>query len=193
MLLSLTSLLYRASRPYVAVLGRLSGEGNTSGDVYGDIERHPKSEPIPGLLILRLDAPLYFFNANVARSQILELIRGDPRPAAVLLDIGATTDFDVTTTDMVRDLATELREESIELLLAQAKGPVRDRMRRTGLMALVGEDRVYLSASGRDRSARRIPKPLNGSAATPAARSNRAAGHHVMGTLAVRSERDCRR
>ena len=64
-LLSVVMLLYRASRPYIAILGkRASGE-------YGDMGRHVDAQPIPGLVILRLDAPLYFFNANVARTQIL--------------------------------------------------------------------------------------------------------------------------
>ncbi len=62
-LLSLMLVLYRASRPYVARLGKLSGERAT----YVDLERHPEAEEIPGLLMLRIDAPLYFFNVNVAR------------------------------------------------------------------------------------------------------------------------------
>ena len=72
-LLSVVMLLYRASRPYIAILGkRASGE-------YGDMGRHADAQPVPGLVILRLDAPLYFFNANVARTQIL---RADRRHAA---------------------------------------------------------------------------------------------------------------
>ena len=74
MLLSVVFLLYRASRPYVAALGRLPGYRAT----YGDLPRHPDAEPIPGLLIVRLDAPLYFFNANVARTQILGLVAARP-------------------------------------------------------------------------------------------------------------------
>ena len=62
--LSLVMLLYRASRPYIAILGqRATAE-------FGDLERHPDAQRIPGLVMLRLDAPLYFFNANVARTQI---------------------------------------------------------------------------------------------------------------------------
>jgi high affinity sulfate transporter 1 len=141
-LLSLMLVLYRASRPYVAVLGKVGGEHAT----YGDIERHPHAEAIPGLLMLRLDAPLYFFNANVARAAILDAVaRSDPAPVAVLLDIGATADFDITAGDVIRQLAGDLHDRSLDLLLAQVKGSVRDRMRRTGLMELVGEDRVYLS------------------------------------------------
>src|SRR5512135_3087588 len=72
--LSLVMLLYRASRPYIAILGqRASGE-------FGDLDRHSDSQRIPGLVILRLEAPLYFFNANVARTQILAQAASDPPP-----------------------------------------------------------------------------------------------------------------
>jgi SulP family sulfate permease len=139
-LLSVMFVLYRASRPYIAALGRMPGPGIT----FGDLARHPPAEPVPRLAIIRLDAPLYFFNANVARTQILALVNGyDPAPAGVIIDIAATADLDVTTTDMLFDLLTELRSRSIELLLAQVKGSVRDRLRRTGLMVALGEQRVF--------------------------------------------------
>ena len=127
--LSVTFLLYRASRPYVASVGRMPG--HRAG--FGDLSRHEDAEPIPGLLIVRLDAPLYFFNANVARSQILSLVDGrQPRPQAVLIDLAATADLDVTTSDMLFALVANLRARSIEVLLAQVKGPVRERLRKDG-------------------------------------------------------------
>jgi SulP family sulfate permease len=141
-LLSVMFLLYRASRPYVATLGRMPGHRAT----FADVARHPDAEPIPGLIIVRLDAPLYFFNANVAKAQILDLVAArQPEPSGVLLDLAATADLDVTTADMLFDLVADLRARSIEVLLAQVKGTVRDRLRKTGLMTEVGEDRVYLS------------------------------------------------
>ena len=108
--------------------------------------RHPEAELIPGLVIVRLDAPLYFFNANVAKAQILKLV-DDQRsaPRGVLIDLAASADLDVTSADMLMDLVAALHDRSIEVLLAQVKGSVRDRLRRTGLMASVGEDRIYLS------------------------------------------------
>jgi SulP family sulfate permease len=140
--LSLTMMLYRASRPHIALLGDLGGEPPT----YADVERHPAARPVPGLLMLRVDAPLYFFNVNVARSAVLDAVAArDPAPTAVLLDIGATADFDITTVDTIRQLIGDLRERSTAVLLAQVKGPVRDRMRRTGLMDAAGEDHVFLS------------------------------------------------
>ena len=84
--LSLLIILYRASRPYVAVLGKVPGQEAT----YGDVARHPENIQVPGLLIVRLDAPLYFLNANVARGQILGLVTASqPPPRAILFDLGA--------------------------------------------------------------------------------------------------------
>jgi anti-anti-sigma regulatory factor len=68
-----------------------------------------------------------------------------PDVHGVLIDLAATADIDVTTTDMLFGLVKELHDRSIEVLLAQVKGSVRDRMRRTGLMDVLTEDRVYLS------------------------------------------------
>ena len=141
-LLSVMFVLYRASRPYVAALGRMPGYRAT----FADVARHPEAEPIPALIIVRLDAPLYFFNANVAKAQILELVASrQPAPHGMLIDLAATADLDVTTADMLGDLVTNLRARDVEVLLAQVKGAVRDRLRKTGLMAELGEDRVYLS------------------------------------------------
>jgi SulP family sulfate permease len=142
--LSLLAILYQASRPYIALLGRIAGDPPS----YGDIERHPNARTTPGLLILRPNVPLTFVNASVAKDQIMALIGvADPPPVVVVLNISATADLDVATIDMFNELIGELRRRSIELRLAQARGTVRDRMRRTGLMDAIGEERVFLSVS----------------------------------------------
>lgn len=145
-LLSLVMLLYRASRPYIAFLGK-----QPSGE-YGDMGRHKDAQPIPGLVILRLDAPLYFFNANVARTQILAQAHGAPPPQAILLDLGASADLDIGTSDMLRDLTSDLRRSGTDLLLAQVRASVRQRMRVTGLFDHVGEDHIFLSVDAAVRS-----------------------------------------
>jgi SulP family sulfate permease len=138
-LLSVVMLLYRASRPYIAILGqRANGE-------FSDLDRHPDAQSIPGLVILRLDAPLYFFNANVARTQILAQTSSDAPPQAILLDLAASADLDIGTTDMLRDLCSDLRAKQIDLLCAQIRGSVRDRMKKTGLLEHLGEDQLYTS------------------------------------------------
>jgi sulfate permease, SulP family len=115
---------------------------------YGDVSRHPEDVRVPGLLIVRLDAPLYFLNANVARGQMLDLVAASqPPPRAILFDLGASADLDVASLDMLKNLVVELDERAIEVLLAQVRGSVRDRLRQAGLMAEIGEDRVYLSVA----------------------------------------------
>lgn len=141
--LSLIIILYRASRPYVAVLGKIPGQKAA----YDDVTRHPDSEQIPGLLIVRLDAPLYFLNAHVARSQIMELIAAGNPPEAVLINLGASADLDIASLDMLNELVVDLEEAGTSVLLAQVRGGVRDRLHQSGILGEIGEDRVYLSVS----------------------------------------------
>ena len=140
-LLSLVMLLHRASRPNIVVLGKVPGHEG----VYSDIGRAPENEYVPGLLILRLDAPLYFFNANVARKGILDLVAAGKDLRAVILDIGATTDLDLASVDMLRELVDSLSENRIVIFFSHVRGPVRDRMEITGLTHYVGEDKIFLS------------------------------------------------
>src|SRR5512137_2531610 len=140
--LSLLIILYRASRPYVAVLGKVPGQEAT----YGDVARHPENMQVPGLLIVRLDAPLYFLNANVARGQILGLVASSqPPPRAILFDLGASADLDVASLDMLKNLVRELEETGVDVLLAEVRGRVRDRLRKASVMAEIGENRIYQS------------------------------------------------
>jgi SulP family sulfate permease len=140
--LSLLIILYRASRPYVAVLGKVPGQEAT----YGDVARHPENMQVPGLLIVRLDAPLYFLNANVARGQILGLVTASqPPPRAILFDLGASADLDVASLDMLKNLVRELDEAGVDVLLAEIRGRVRDRLRKASVMTDIGENRIYQS------------------------------------------------
>jgi SulP family sulfate permease len=140
--LSLLAILYQASRPYIAVLGRIPG----SPPVFADADRHPTAAPIEGFLLLRPNVPLTFVNADVAKEHVIALVRARSAGLrAVVLDIGATADLDVATTDMLAGLATELARAGIDLRLAQVRGSVRDRMRKTGLVDTIGEERWFLS------------------------------------------------
>jgi sulfate permease, SulP family len=159
--LSVVMLLYRASRPYIAILGqRANGE-------YSDLDRHADAQSVPGLVMLRLDAPLYFFNANVARSQILAQTTGDAPPRAILLDLAASADLDIGTSDMLRDLCSDLRANQIDLLFAEIRGSVRDRMMKTGLLEHLGEDHLYASIAAAVAAFQAQPAPAEPPPATP--------------------------
>jgi MFS superfamily sulfate permease-like transporter len=140
--LSIIVVIYQASRPYLAVLGRVPTQpGN-----YGNLERNPGYERILGLLILRLDAPLFFANANIARTQVLNLLASSEPPAkGVLLDIGSSNMLDITSLDMLKSLVSDLHDAHVEVLLAQVRGPVRDKLRVSGLMDRIGENNIFLS------------------------------------------------
>jgi MFS superfamily sulfate permease-like transporter len=100
------------------------------------------------LLVVRLDAPLYFFNASVARSQVLDLVDARPAPPiVVIIDLGATADLDITTTDMLAQLTSDLADRGTSLSLAHAKARVRDRLARTGLLDRIDRSRIHFSVA----------------------------------------------
>jgi high affinity sulfate transporter 1 len=138
-LLSLGDFVRRAWRPHDAVLGR---EDDLKG--YHDVDRHPTARRIPGLLLYRFDAPLFFANAGYFRRRVRRLV-GDAAPPVRWVVVAAEpiTDIDTTAADALRDLLSELRQEGITLAFAELKGPVKDRLRRYGLFDAVGPDRFY--------------------------------------------------
>jgi sulfate permease, SulP family len=134
--MSLLLLVYRASRPHVAVLGKVPG----TADQYGDVERHAENEPVPGVVVLRVEGGLFFANADVVRRRIrAHAAREGMR--AIVLDAETVPFVDVTAADMLTDLHEELGRSGVRLVVARDIGQVRDVLRR----AEIGEDvlRVY--------------------------------------------------
>lgn len=140
-ILSLALLIYRASRPQGSILGKIPGKQD-----YGDIERHPENETVPGLLIFRLNAPIFFANDEPLRDRIKELVRTtEPKTRAVLLDMEASSNLDLSSADMLGELAGELMVEGVKLLLANVRAPIRDLLRRSGVAQTIGEVYIYPS------------------------------------------------
>jgi SulP family sulfate permease len=118
--MSLLLLLYRASTPYVATLGRVPGSRQ-----YADIARDPSNQPPDGVAVLRVEGGVYFANADAVRDHVLAAAAGDG-VYAVVLD-GETIPFvDVTAAKMLDELAGDLRRRGIEVLIARDVGQVRD-------------------------------------------------------------------
>ena len=123
---SLLLLLYRASRPHVAVLGQVPGAGGQ----YGDVSRHPENRQLPGIVILRLEAGLFFANADALRDAVqAQAFRDGIR--AVVLDAETIPYIDVTATRMLVQLDDELERRGVRLVVARDIGQVRDVLRRT--------------------------------------------------------------
>ncbi len=163
-LVSVIILLYSASRPVIALLGRLPGRH----DNFVDQERNPEAEPVEGMLILRLDTPLYYFNATAMSDQVLRAVYEAPSvPRAVLLDVEATIELDVTTSDALYALAGALEERGTRLVIVHAKGSVRDRMRKVGLSQRLGAHGMYPTEPIAVAALQGLPEWRDAAAKTP--------------------------
>ncbi len=131
--------LWDGWRPHSAVLGRVDGVKG-----YHDIARHPEALVVPGLVLFRWDAPLFFANAELFRDRVLDAVAGSPTPVRWLV-VGAEpiTSVDVTSADTLDELDKTLHEAGIELCFAEMKGPVKDKLKRFGLFARLGEQRFF--------------------------------------------------
>jgi sulfate permease, SulP family len=139
MLASVLLMLYRSSKPHVSSLGRVPGEPGA----YGDLTRHPENEPVPGVAVLRLDAPVYYANARTARDRMKQIIAVMGEPVrAVVLDAAAQDALDVTSASVLGELIEEWRQAGIAVFVAEAHAPVIDFARRTGILDAIGEDHV---------------------------------------------------
>ena len=133
--LSAFAFLWRAWHPYDAVLGRVSGRKG-----YHDLGRHPDAALVPGLVLYRFDAPLFFANAGVFHERVLRAVTAAPQPVhTVVVAAEPITDVDTTAADTLIELAHELREGGVELAFAELKGPAKDKLEAYGLLELIGE------------------------------------------------------
>ena len=137
---TLLALLQRATRPNVAVLGRVPGER-----VYRDVARAPDAETVPGLVIVRWDGELFFANASHFREELMGLVEDSEEPRAVLLDASAITSIDVTAAEMLAKLIGELEEHDLTVLSARTHGPLRDMVASADLDELITPDRQFRS------------------------------------------------
>jgi high affinity sulfate transporter 1 len=132
--------IYTASRPHLAVLARVPG----APGAYGAVDRHPDYDRIPELLVLRIEAPLFYANATLVRDRIKDLVgSSDPLPRAVILEPSAQDGLDITSAEMLEQLITTLRSAGIDFALADLRQPVIDMARRTGLLETLGESRIF--------------------------------------------------
>ena len=119
---SIVLLVYRASRPHVAVLGRDPGS-----DRWHDLERHPDNEREPGIVVVRCESALFFANADAVRDAIRANLDDDT--TAVVLDAETVPAIDVTAVSMLIRLADDLHRDGIELVFARDVGVVRELVR----------------------------------------------------------------
>jgi high affinity sulfate transporter 1 len=128
--------LWDAWRPYSAVLGRADGVAG-----FHDITRYPHARQISGLVLFRWDAPLFFANAELFNERVLDTVAKSPAPVRwVVVAAEPITSIDVTAADALAELDDALHKAGIELCFAELKDPVKDKFKRFGLFARIGEN-----------------------------------------------------
>ncbi len=136
---SLAWFVKRVSTPHVAVLGRLPGQ-----QVYRKLERNPDATPIPGVLMVRIDAPLFYANVGFLKSTLRELEEGRDDIHHVILDAKGIGDVDASAISALEEIQEDYAERGIELWVAGMHGPVKDALARSHFVEKVGEDHFVL-------------------------------------------------
>jgi len=137
--IAIAEFLWDGWRPHSAVLGRAHGVKG-----YHDIARYPDARRIPGLVLFRWDAPLFFANAEFFKERVLDAVATSPTPVRWLVVAAEpVTSVDVTACDMVAELDQALHAQGIELCFAELKDPVKDKLKRFGLFAQLGENYFF--------------------------------------------------
>lgn len=137
--LSIVAFISRAWRPYATELVRVDQRKG-----YHDIARHPEGRRIPGLVIARFDAPLFFANGGYFDDFVRNLVDRAPQPVRwVIVAAEPITGIDTTAIDGLTELHDNLHARGVHLAFAEMKGPVKDRLARFGLSERFGPDRFY--------------------------------------------------
>jgi SulP family sulfate permease len=144
--LSLVEILYRLARPHEGVLGRVPGLAGMH-----DVDDYPDAETLPGLIVYRYDAPLFFANVGDMRRRALLAI--DQENAAhphqpvrwFVLNVEANVEIDLTAADGLRELHRDLAARGVRLALARVKRDLRIPLERAGVTELIGEDMLFLT------------------------------------------------
>ena len=135
-LVAVIEFLWDGWRPHFAVLGRVDGIRG-----YHDVARYPHARRVPGLVLFRWDAPLFFANAELFQSCIQDAVAQAPDPVRrVVVTAEPVTSVDVTSADMLVELEQILRAAGIELRFAEMKDPVKDKLLRLEVLEQIGSE-----------------------------------------------------
>jgi sulfate permease, SulP family len=141
--ISLVQLIRRASRSHVALLGRIPGTRR-----FGDLERHADNELIPGVVIVRPESSIIYFNVDHVCDEIRDFVRqAVPPPRLVVLDLSAAPHVDMQGAHTLAVLADEVRAGGVRLQAVEARSSVRDRLRREGVDTRLGDVNRFTSVA----------------------------------------------
>jgi SulP family sulfate permease len=137
---SLLWFIWRTSIPHTAVLGRLPGT-----TIYRNVARYPEAEQTPGMLALRIDAPLYFANTAFLKKIVQTHLAAHPGTLDLILNAEAIGSVDAQAVSTLEEIVEELQQGGLTLWLSGVRGPVRDMLQASGLWEHIGEDHIVES------------------------------------------------
>jgi sulfate permease, SulP family len=136
--ISVAELLIRVARPHGAILGQVPGLAGMH-----DVDDYPSAQTIPGLVVYRYDAPLFFANAEDFRRRALAAARSADPLRWFVLNVEANVEVDFTALEAVESVRDELTGEGAVFALARAKQELIDRLRAFGLAEKIGTDLIF--------------------------------------------------
>jgi sulfate permease, SulP family len=148
--LAVLGLVYRSSRVETDIMGKVPGEKAA----WGSIDDHPERRTYDGLVVMRLDVPLFWANATEIHDRVLATLDAEPTVRVLLLDLEATSQLDTTSIDMLELLLTRLRERDVDLYLVRVFYRARRTLTQAGFIEQLGEDHMWHSISAGVRAAR---------------------------------------
>jgi MFS superfamily sulfate permease-like transporter len=137
--LSILDIVRRIARPHDAVLGYVPGLAGMH-----DVDDYPEAVPVPGLVVYRYDAPLFFANAEDFHARAMAVVERSPHPVEwFVLNAEAQVDPDLTAVDAMEQLRRDLTARGIVFAMARVKQDLRDDLDNAGLLDKVGADRIF--------------------------------------------------
>ena len=183
--LAVLGLVYRSSRVETDVMGKVPDEKAA----WGSITDHPERRTYDGILVLRLDVPLFWANATEIHDRVLAQVDTHESVAVVLLDLEATSQLDTTSIDMLELLLAHLRQRGTDLYLVRVFYRARLTLANAGFIDALGEDHMWHSISAGVRAARSAAK-LKGKSHPQSAADEEAGGDEEdLGATATRTAR----
>ncbi|RLA18293.1 MAG: sodium-independent anion transporter, partial [Gammaproteobacteria bacterium] len=138
-IISISLYLHRSSQPHIAVVGRIAGSEHFRNIDRHDVETHPH------ILALRIDENLYFANTNYLEDKIMGMIVDDSQIKELILICSAINFIDTSALDSLEMTIDRLRNAGVTVHLAEVKGPVMDKLKKSHFLAQLGEGKVFLS------------------------------------------------
>lgn len=137
--MSIVDMLRRIARPHDAILGYVPGMAGMH-----DLNDWPEAAPVPGLVVYRYDAPLFFANADDFQTRALNAVDQAAGPVEwFVLNCESNVDPDITAVDAMEQLRSELTNRGIVFAMARVKRDLHDELVASGLLDRVGEDRIF--------------------------------------------------